>query len=91
MEHVLILDDELLRGGSTAFDARRHRRRRSGSALLLLGTTGLAKGILHAHRYILAHEEFIYCHDVQRRRGVPRHGRVGVGGGDLRRCSGPWR
>jgi acetyl-CoA synthetase len=29
------------------------------------GTTGLAKGILHAHRYILAHEEFVYCHDVQ--------------------------
>src|SRR3712207_1332049 len=29
------------------------------------GTTGLAKGILHAHRYILAHEEFLYCHDVQ--------------------------
>src|SRR4051812_40456448 len=29
------------------------------------GTTGLAKGILHAHRYILGHEEFVYCHDVQ--------------------------
>jgi acetyl-CoA synthetase len=29
------------------------------------GTTGLAKGILHAHRYLLAHEEFIYCHDVR--------------------------
>ena len=29
------------------------------------GTTGLAKGILHAHRYILAHEEFVYCHDVR--------------------------
>ncbi len=28
------------------------------------GTTGLAKGILHAHRYILGHEEFVYCHDV---------------------------
>jgi acetyl-CoA synthetase len=28
------------------------------------GTTGLAKGILHAHRYILAHEEFTYCHEV---------------------------
>ena len=26
---------------------------------------GLAKGILHAHRYLLAHEEFLYCHDVQ--------------------------
>jgi acetyl-CoA synthetase len=29
------------------------------------GTTGLAKGIVHAHRYILAHEEFRYCHDVR--------------------------
>ncbi|MDQ3644382.1 MAG: AMP-binding protein [Actinomycetota bacterium] len=29
------------------------------------GTTGLAKGILHAHRYLLAHEEFKFCHDVQ--------------------------
>src|SRR3954470_5660611 len=28
------------------------------------GTTGLAKGIVHAHRYLLAHEEFIYCHEV---------------------------
>jgi acetyl-CoA synthetase len=28
------------------------------------GTTGLAKGILHAHRYIIAHNEFVYCHDV---------------------------
>src|SRR5215216_3272585 len=29
------------------------------------GTTGLAKGILHAHRYVLAHEEFVYCHQVE--------------------------
>ncbi len=28
------------------------------------GTTGMAKGIVHAHRYLLAHEEFIYCHEV---------------------------
>jgi acetyl-CoA synthetase len=28
------------------------------------GTTGLAKGIVHAHRYILGHEEFVYCHEV---------------------------
>jgi acetyl-CoA synthetase len=28
------------------------------------GTTGLAKGIVHAHRYLLAHEEFTYCHEV---------------------------
>jgi acetyl-CoA synthetase len=29
------------------------------------GTTGMAKGILHAHRYLLAHEEFEFCHDVR--------------------------
>src|SRR3954463_14842825 len=29
------------------------------------GTTGQAKGILHAHRYLLAHEEFEFCHDGQ--------------------------
>ncbi|MBS1679756.1 MAG: AMP-binding protein [Actinobacteria bacterium] len=29
------------------------------------GTTGLAKGIVHAHRYILAHNEFELCHEVQ--------------------------
>jgi acetyl-CoA synthetase len=29
------------------------------------GTTGLAKGIIHAHRYLLAHEEFVYCHEVE--------------------------
>ncbi|MCY7303266.1 MAG: AMP-binding protein [Thermoleophilia bacterium] len=29
------------------------------------GTTGLAKGVVHAHRYILGHEEFRYCHEVQ--------------------------
>ena len=32
------------------------------------GTTGQAKGIVHAHRYILGHEEFVYCHEVQKRR-----------------------
>ena len=29
------------------------------------GTTGLAKGIVHAHRYLLAHNEFEHCHEVQ--------------------------
>ena len=36
------------------------------------GTTGLAKGIVHAHRYVLAHEEFVYCHEV--REGERFHG-----------------
>jgi len=29
------------------------------------GTTGLAKGIVHAHRYVLAHEEFVHCHELE--------------------------
>ena len=29
------------------------------------GTTGRAKGIVHAHRYILGHEEFLFCHEVE--------------------------
>ena len=29
------------------------------------GTTGLAKGIVHGHRYLLGHEEFVYCHEVE--------------------------
>ena len=27
------------------------------------------------------HEEFVYCHEVRGRRALPRHGRVGMGGG----------
>ncbi len=54
------------------------------------GTTGLAKGILHAHRYILAHEEFIYCHDV--RDGELFHG-MGEWAWAAGICPliGPWR
>ena len=54
------------------------------------GTTGLAKGIVHAHRYLLAHEEFIYCHDV-------RDGEVFHGMGEwawaagIAPLLGPWR
>ncbi|MBA3350654.1 MAG: acyl-CoA synthetase, partial [Actinobacteria bacterium] len=29
------------------------------------GTTGEAKGILHAHRYLLGHNEYELCHDVR--------------------------
>src|SRR6478672_4610572 len=68
VEHVLVLDEELLGRG----------------------TTGLAKGILHAHRYILAHEEFIYCHDL--RDGELFHG-MGEWAWAAGICPllGPWR
>ncbi|MEA2443045.1 MAG: acetyl-CoA synthetase, partial [Thermoleophilales bacterium] len=54
------------------------------------GTTGKAKGILHAHRYLLAHEEFEYCHQV-------RDGELFHGSGEWAWAAGicpllgPWR
>ena len=65
VEHVLILDDELLGRGSTTFEAVDTAADDPAQLYYSSGTTGLAKGILHAHRYILAHEEFVYCHDLQ--------------------------
>ena len=54
------------------------------------GTTGLAKGIVHAHRYILAHEEFVYCHEV--RDGERFHG-MGewAWAAGISPLLGPWR
>jgi acetyl-CoA synthetase len=54
------------------------------------GTTGMAKGIVHAHRYVLAHEEFRYCHDV--RDGERFHG-MGEWAWAAGICPllGPWR
>jgi acetyl-CoA synthetase len=62
---VLLLDDDLLAGGAPEFETVDTAADDPAQLYYSSGTTGLAKGILHAHRYILAHEEFIYCHDVQ--------------------------
>ncbi len=64
-DQVLILDEELLAGGDPDFDAVDTAADDPAQLYYSSGTTGLAKGILHAHRYLLAHEEFLYCHDVQ--------------------------
>src|SRR5947208_6703453 len=90
VEHVLILDEELLGRGSSSF--RRVDTAADDPAQLYYssGTTGLAKGILHAHRYLLAHEEFVYCHDV--REGELFHG-MGEWAWAAGICPllGPWR
>jgi acetyl-CoA synthetase len=65
VEQVLVLDDALLEQGGTAFTTADTSADDPAQLYYSSGTTGLAKGILHAHRYLLAHEEFIYCHDVQ--------------------------
>jgi acetyl-CoA synthetase len=64
-EQVLILDQELLGRGDADFDVVDTAADDPAQLYYSSGTTGLAKGILHAHRYLLAHEEFVYCHEVQ--------------------------
>ncbi len=65
VEQLLLLDDHLLSRGSTSFNTEDTAADDPAQLYYSSGTTGLAKGILHAHRYVLAHEEFIYCHDIQ--------------------------
>jgi acetyl-CoA synthetase len=65
VEHLLVLDDELLASGSDRFETLDTAADDPAQLYYSSGTTGLAKGILHAHRYLLAHEEFVYCHDVR--------------------------
>ena len=54
------------------------------------GTTGLAKGIVHAHRYLLAHEEFTYCHEVQDGESFHGMGEWAWAAG-IAPLLGPWR
>ena len=90
VEHVLIRDDELLAGASTECECVDTLAEDPAQLYYTSGTTGLAKGILHAHRYLLAHEEFVYCHDV--RAGERFHG-MGEWAWAAGICPliGPWR
>src|SRR5829696_5602140 len=55
------------------------------------GTTGLAKGILHAHRYLLGHEEFQFCHDVRAGELFHSTGEWAWIAGIVPGILGPWR
>jgi acetyl-CoA synthetase len=65
VDELLILDPELLLGADDQLEPVDTAADDPAQLYYSSGTTGLAKGILHAHRYILAHEEFAYCHDVR--------------------------
>jgi acetyl-CoA synthetase len=65
VDEVLVLTPELLAEQSDEFETVDTAADDPAQLYYTSGTTGLAKGILHAHRYLLGHEEFRYCHDVQ--------------------------
>ena len=62
---VLVLDADTLAAAPTDFICADTSADDPAQLYYTSGTTGLAKGIVHAHRYILAHEEFRYCHEVE--------------------------
>ncbi|MBA2349417.1 MAG: AMP-binding protein [Solirubrobacterales bacterium] len=64
-ERVLVLDDDLLSGASTDHVMEKTSADDPAQLYYTSGTTGQAKGIVHAHRYLLAHTEFLWCHEVQ--------------------------
>jgi acetyl-CoA synthetase len=55
------------------------------------GTTGLAKGILHAHRYLLGHNEFELCHDLREDEVFHSTGEWAWIAGIVPGILGPWR
>jgi acetyl-CoA synthetase len=87
---LLVLDDGLLDGAPADPIATDTAADDPAQLYYTSGTTGLAKGILHAHRYLLAHEEFVYCHEV--REGERFHG-MGewAWAAGIAPLLGPWR
>jgi acetyl-CoA synthetase len=65
VDEVLVIDEKLLADADDAFKSVETSADDPAQIYYTSGTTGLAKGVLHAHRYILAHEEFVYSHEVQ--------------------------
>jgi acetyl-CoA synthetase len=61
---LLVLDDAALAAAATDPVTADSAADDPAQLYYTSGTTGLAKGIVHAHRYLLAHEEFDYCHEV---------------------------
>ena len=87
---LLVLEEGTLEGVAREFETVDTLADDPAQLYYTSGTTGLAKGIVHAHRYILAHEEFRYCHDV--REGERFHG-MGEWAWAAGICPllGPWR
>ncbi len=62
---VVVLEPSLLAAESEVAETADTAAEDPAQLYYTSGTTGLAKGIVHAHRYLLAHNEFELCHEVQ--------------------------
>jgi acetyl-CoA synthetase len=87
---LLVLDEHTLAEASTDFICADTSADDPAQLYYTSGTTGLAKGIVHAHRAVLAHEEFTYCHDVQEGERFHGMGEWAWAAG-IAPLLGPWR
>src|SRR4051794_19437318 len=87
---ILVIDDGLLDGAPTDAIATDTAADDPAQLYYTSGTTGMAKGIVHAHRYLLAHEEFVYCHEVQESERFHGMGEWAWAAG-IAPLLGPWR
>jgi len=87
---VVVLEPSLLAAESDACETAETSSEDPAQLYYTSGTTGLAKGIVHAHRYLLAHNEFELCHDL---RAAERFHGMGEWAWAAGICPllGPWR
>jgi acetyl-CoA synthetase len=90
VDEVIVLDADVLAASSADHVEADTSADDPAQLYYTSGTTGMAKGIVHAHRYILAHEEFAYCHDVRKAERFHGMGEWAWAAG-ISPLIGPWR
>jgi acetyl-CoA synthetase len=94
LEHVLVIDEEFGHEVANASDRCETLDTPADQAAQIYytsGTTGLAKGIVHAHRYLIAHNEFELVHDVRDDEVFHSTGEWAWIAGIIPGILGPWR
>lgn len=103
LERVLVLNagdslvgddvdlDEAMQGAAPSFETADTSADDPAQLYYSSGTTGQAKGILHAHRYLLGHNEFEFCHDVRDDEVFHSTGEWAWIAGIVPGLLGPWR